>query len=197
MVTKDLAYEQIEQLVERFHEQFHSYKKAEYNETLARRDFIDPFFKALGWDIDNSQGHAEAYREVIHEDKIKIGGATKAPDYSFRLPGGKRLFFVEAKKPSVVVKEDVLPAYQVRRYAWSAKLPVSILTDFEELAVYDCTKKPNPTDKASTARIKYLLFKDYLNQFDFLWDTFSKERVLKGSFDKFVASDAHKKERQQ
>jgi hypothetical protein len=181
MTSKELAYQQIEQLVQRFEEQIHSYKKVDYNEALTRRDFIDPFFKALGWDMDNSQGYAEAYREVIHEDRIKISGGTKAPDYSFRLPGGKRLFFVEAKKPSVFVKEEILPAYQVRRYAWSAKLSVSILTDFEELAVYDCTKKPNPLDKASTARIKYLLFKDYLNQFDFLWDTFSKEKVLKGT----------------
>jgi predicted type IV restriction endonuclease len=94
-----------------------SYKKSDYNETLTRKDFIDPFFKALGWDMNNSAGNAEANREVIHEDKIKIGSATKAPDYSFRLPGGKRLFFVEAKKPSVYVKDEILPAYQVRRYA--------------------------------------------------------------------------------
>ncbi|HRH50099.1 MAG TPA: TaqI-like C-terminal specificity domain-containing protein [Panacibacter sp.] len=193
MLTKEQAYQTIAQLTERFGEQILSYKKADYNETLARRDFIDPFFKALGWDVDNSQGYAEAYREVIHEDRIRIGGATKAPDYSFRLPGGKRLFFVEAKKPSVLVKEDVLPAYQVRRYAWSAKLAISILTDFEELAVYDCTKKPFATDKASTARIKYLTYKDYLPQFDFLWDAFSKERVLKGSFDKYIAGDKNKK----
>lgn len=193
MITKDQAYHQVAQLVERFNEQIHSYKHTDYNETLARRDFIDPFFKALGWDIDNAQGYAEAYREVIHEDRIKVGGATKAPDYSFRLPGGKRLFFVEAKKPSVAVKEEILPAYQVRRYAWSAKLPVSILTDFEEFSVYDCTKKPMATDKASVARIKYLHFNNYLDEFDFLWDTFSKEKVLKGSFDKFVASDTHKK----
>jgi predicted type IV restriction endonuclease len=183
MTTKETAHQIISDLVQRFEEQKDSYKKTEYNETLARRDFIDPFFKALGWDIDNSQGYAEAYREVIHEDKIKIGSATKAPDYSFRLPGGKRLFFVEAKKPSVVVKTEVLPAYQVRRYAWSAKLPVSILTDFEEFAVYDCNKKPKPDDKASSGRIKYLLYSEYLKEFDFLWDTFSKERVLKGSFD--------------
>jgi hypothetical protein len=193
MTTKDTAHQIIADLVQRFDEQKDSYKKSDYNETLARRDFIDPFFKALGWDIDNSQGYAEAYREVIHEDKIKIGSATKAPDYSFRLPGGKRLFFVEAKKPSVVVKTEVLPAYQVRRYAWSAKLPVSILTDFEEFAVYDCNKKPKPDDKASSGRIKYLIYSEYLKEFDFLWDTFSKERVLKGSFDKYVASDAGKK----
>ncbi len=193
MTQKEAAYAEIAALVERFTDQFQSYKKAEYNETLTRRDFIDPFFKALGWDIDNSNGYAETYREVIHEDRVKIGKATKAPDYSFKLSGGKRLFFVEAKKPCVYLKDDIQPAYQVRRYGWSAKLPISIITDFEEFAIYDCTKKPNPTDKASVARIKYILYTDYLKEFDFLWDTFSKERVLKGSFDKFVESSAGKK----
>jgi hypothetical protein len=193
MVAKDFSYKKIADLVHRFEEQYDSYRHADYNETLTRRDFIDPFFKALGWDIDNENGYAESYREVIHEDKLKIGKATKAPDYSFRLVGGKRLFFVEAKKPSVVIKDDIIPAYQVRRYGWSAKLSVSIITDFEEFAVYDCTKKPVPSDKAAIARIKYLTYNDYLKDFDFLWDTFSKERVLKGSFDKYLVSNASRK----
>lgn len=193
MITKESAYKKITELVERFEEQFASYKKSDYNETLTRRDFIDPFFKALGWDIDNEEGYAQSYREVIHEDKVKVGRATKAPDYSFRLSGGKRLFFVEAKKPSVSIKDEIQPAYQVRRYGWSAKLSVSVITDFEEFAIYDCTRRPFPTDKASVARIKYLNFKDYLKEFDFIWDTFSKERVLKGSFDKFIAGNANKR----
>jgi predicted type IV restriction endonuclease len=157
---KENAYKQIQLLINRFEEQFQSYRSGDYNETLTRRDFIDPFFKALGWDIDNSQGYAEAYREVIHEDKVNVGGATKAPDYSFRLPGGKRLFFVEAKKPSVDIKNNIQPAYQVRRYGWSAKLPVSIITDFEEFAVYDCTRKPSPADGAAVSRVRYLTWKD-------------------------------------
>jgi len=193
MITKEAAYRKISDLVERFEEQLTSYKKGDYNETLTRRDFIDPFFKALGWDIDNEEGYAQSYREVIHEDKVKVGKATKAPDYSFRLSGGKRLFFVEAKKPSVSIKDEILPAYQVRRYGWSAKLSISIITDFEEFAIYDCTRKPLPTDKASVARIKYLTFQDYLKEFDFIWDTFAKERVLKGSFDKFIEGTANKK----
>ncbi len=192
MITKEQAKEKIQSLVNRFENQIESYKHKDYNETLTRRDFIDPFFKALGWDVDNSLDYAEAYREVIHEDKVKVGKATKAPDYSFRLPGGKRLFFVEAKKPSIAVKDDIIPAYQIRRYGWSAKLPISIVTDFEEFAVYDCTKKPNQTDKASVARIKYLTFRDYIKEFDFLWDAFSKEQVLKGSFDKYIKSDNKK-----
>ena len=85
---------------------------------------------------------------MIHEDAIKIGGQTKAPDYCFRI-GGARKFFLEAKKPSVGLKKSPDPAYQLRRYAWSAMLPVSILTNFAEFAIYDCRsrayrRQPNP-----------------------------------------------------
>lgn len=191
--SKEEARARIAALVVRFREQRASYQRSDYNETQVRRDFIDPFFKALGWDMDNSAGNAEAYREVIHEDRVRVGKAVKAPDYSFRLEGGKRLFFVEAKKPFVKVKSEVEPAYQVRRYAWSAKLPVSILTDFEEFSVYDCTKRPSADDKASVARIHYLTFEDYDKEFDFLWDSFSKEQVRKGSFDRFIKSDRGKR----
>jgi len=193
MSEKQAARAQIEELVNRFTRQYGSYQKAEYNETLTRKDFIDPFFTALGWDMANTKGHSEAYREVIHEDKLKVSGTTRAPDYSFRLAGGRKLFFVEAKRPGIHVREDIQPAYQVRRYGWSAKHPVSIITDFEEFAVYDCTRKPVLTDKPSVARIKYLTFRDYLNKFDFIWDTFSREAVVQGSFDKFLASDKYKK----
>jgi hypothetical protein len=81
----------------------------------------------------------------------------------------------------------------VRRYGWNAKLPISLITDFEEFAVYDCSKKPNVSDKASKARIKYITYKQYPDEFDFIWNTFSKSSVLKGSFDKFIISDANKK----
>src|SRR5690606_26326975 len=102
--------------------------------------------------------YAEAYREVVHEDAIKIGGYIKSPDYSCRI-GGNRKFFIEAKKPAVAIKDELAPAFQLRRYAWSAKLPISILTDFEEFAVYDCRVRPNKSDKASTARIHYWTYK--------------------------------------
>lgn len=149
------APQEIFALVARFEQNLEAYQSGKYNETQIRREFIDPFFKVLGWDVENTAGYAEAYKDVIHEDAIKIGSVSNAPDYSFRI-GGTRKFFVEAKKPSVNIAEDIGPAYQVRRYAWSAKLPLSILTDFEEFAVYDCRVKPDKSDKASTARIIYM-----------------------------------------
>jgi hypothetical protein len=59
-------------LVARFDEQLEAYKSGSYNETQLRIDFLDPFFTLLGWDMQNTAGHAEAYRDVIHEDKIRI-----------------------------------------------------------------------------------------------------------------------------
>jgi len=175
----------ISELVEKFELHKNSYTSGIYNEAQLRIEFIDPFFEALGWDINNRQGYAENYKEVIHEDAIKVGGVTKAPDYCFRI-GGVRKFFLEAKKPSVDIKEAIHPAYQLRRYAWSAKLPLSILTDFEEFAIYDCRIKPSPTDKSSQARTLYLQYSDYINKWDDITNIFSKDAILKGSFDKYV-----------
>ena len=113
---------EVRNLVEHFARNRDALRSPAYNEAQARQEFIDPFFKALGWDMDNEQGLAEAYKDVIHEDAIKIGGATKAPDYCFRI-GGTRKFFVEAKKPAVGLETDPEPAYQLRRYAWTSKRP--------------------------------------------------------------------------
>ena len=178
------APDTIRQLVERFDEQKDIYKTASYNETQVRRDFIDPFFAALGWDVDNTKGYAEAYRDVIHEDKVLVGKTKKAPDYSFRV-GGTRKFFVEAKKPSVPIKLNPEPAFQVRRYGWSADLPVCIVTDFEEFAVYDTTIKPKDTDPPSKARLFYCTYDEYPDKWDEISELFSQEAILRGAFDRF------------
>ena len=182
----------INELVDRFSLHSDAYHNGHYNEAQLRREFLDPFFEELGWDVFNKNGYAEAYKDVIHEDAIKIGGATKAPDYAFRI-GGTRKFFVEAKKPSVNLKDDISPAYQLRRYAWSAKLPLSILTDFEELAIYDCRSRPDKNDKAFTGRVKYFTFKDYSERWDEIAGVFSRDAVLKGSFDKFAETNKGKR----
>ena len=179
-------------LIERFDTNREAYRSGTYNETQLRREFIDPFFTILGWDVDNEKGYAEAYKDVIHEDSIKVGGITKAPDYCFRI-GGIRKFFVETKKPSVNLKDDAEPAFQLRRYAWSAKLPLSILTDFEEFVVYDCRVKPDKSDKPSTARILYLNHNEYAQRWDEIASIFSREALLKGAFDKYAESGKAKK----
>jgi hypothetical protein len=179
------APEIVHQLVKRFEEHHETYRSGRYNETQLRREFLDPFFEALGWDVFNRAGYAEAYKDVIHEDSLEVEGATKAPDYAFRIGGGRK-FFVEAKKPSVRIETDIHPAFQLRRYSWSAKLPLGILTDFEEFAVYETRSKPNKKDKASTGRIAFHRFTEYAEKWDEIASIFSREAVLKGSFDKYA-----------
>jgi hypothetical protein len=88
----------------------------------------------FGWDIINSQGKTTNEREVLVEEglKAKKGANTKKPDYTFRL-FSERKYFLEAKKPSVDVSTDPAPAKQVRRYGFTAKLKISVLSNFENL----------------------------------------------------------------
>ena len=157
-----------------------------------RKEFVDKFFIALGWDVNNDEGRAEKYKEVINEDAIKIAGKNKAPDYAFRI-GGNRVFFVETKKPFVNIKDDPDSAFQLKRYAWNSKIPISILTNFRMLAVYDCKLKPNHKDNPSVGRLLLIDFEDYVSKFAMISEIFSKDAVLKGSFDKYAESKKGKK----
>lgn len=172
-------------LIERFREHEAAYLSATYNETSLRDDFLDPFFNALGWDLNNNAGYAQAYRDVVKEEALRTSEGVKAPDFTFRI-GGVRKFFVEAKRPSVQLATAVAPAYQLRRYAWSAKLPLSILTNFHEFSVYDTRVRPEKDDKASKARVFYCRSDEFIDKWEWLKSTFSKEAILRGSFDKYV-----------
>jgi hypothetical protein len=126
------APDKIKQLVETFEQNLNEYHTRK-NETELRRQFLDPFFEALGWDVSNNKGNDERRKEVAHELSVEIDGQQKKADYAFR--GSIFDFLVEAKKPSV--REHPDPAFQVKCHGWSAP-PINILTDFEHFAVYDC-----------------------------------------------------------
>ena len=184
----------IQALLDRYevHRMAYLRDEANYNEAKVRTDYIEPFFRALNWDIDNNKGFSEAYREVMLEEPIRIRDRTQFFDYTFRI-GGIRKFILEAKKPAVSIKDNADAALQLRWYAWNAKLPLSILTNFEEFAVYDCTRKPKPTDKATDAQIEYFTYKDFPAKWDWLVSVFSQDSILKGSFDKYAETTKGKK----
>ncbi len=186
------APKEIIDLVERFERNLPEYQSNTYKEAQTRQEFINPFFKALGWDMDNEQGWSEAYKEVLHESSLKVGSTTKAPDYAFKI-GENIKFLVEAKKPSVNLEESADPAYQLRSYAWNAKLPISILTDFEEFAIYDCRYPPKKTDRANTALIRYLKYTDYIECWDWIAKNFSKKAIQQGYLDKLLVESKGKK----
>ena len=172
-------------LVTRYHRHRDLYRGANYNEARLRQEFLNPFFAALGWDMDNRRGYAEPYKEVVHEDTLRVGDTARAPDYCFRLTGQPK-FYVEAKAPSVNIKDAPSPAYQLRRYGWSARLPLSVLTDFEEFAIYDCREKPAPTDPPAYARVGYYTYDRYPESLAEIYSIFSHEAIPRGFFDRYA-----------
>ena len=185
--TFDQGKEEVANLCRYFATNHQAFLAPGVKEDHVRQSLIDPFFEALGWDVHNKARTAPQYQEVIPEDSLDVEGQQKAPDYTFRV-GLLPKFYAEAKRCGVNIGADPAPAFQLRRYGWSAKLALSILTDFEELGVYDCTLRPRPSDKASHARIQYLRFDEYPDRWRELWDVFSREAVWSGAFDQYAAS---------
>ena len=182
----------IQELVDRYSSNRDLYRSAAYNEEQTRAEFINPFFEALGWDVRNKAGYSPAYMDVVFEGTLRVEGSANAPDYTFRV-GQTRKFFAEAKKPNVVINLHPDPARQIRRYSWTAKLPLGILTNFAELAVYDCRVPPKPTDQPSYARLKYIKYTEYPERWDEIASIFSRDAVWKGSFDKYVVTEKGKR----
>lgn len=182
----------LKELVVRFKNNVEDYHSSIYDEENTKIDFIDKFFTILGWDVYNETSASEDFREVVREDKVVIQGRPKSPDYSFKI-GRERQFFVEAKKPSVNIYFDVKSAFQLRRYAYTAGLSISILTNFEEFAIYDSGIKPNQFDNSSVARIFYCKFDEYEKNWDFLFNTISKQAVWQGKLKKFTTDNTKKK----
>ena len=184
--------QEIKELCNRFDANIDQYMRTDYKEEDVKVEFISPMFKALGWDVDNTQGFSRQFKEVIFEESIAVGDKTKNPDYTFQI-GGQKIFFLEAKAPYKNLESDRSPAYQVRRYGWSAKLNICVLTDFEEFMIYETNTKPKPTQPASIGRVRKYKYSDYVEKWEEIYSIFSKEAVMKGFFDKFVSDSGEKK----
>jgi hypothetical protein len=172
-------------LVDRYKHSRETFESSAYLEASVRQEFIDPFFRALGWDVGNQHGWADQNKEVVVEPYLDIDGHYKAPDYAFRV-GPQPQFFVEAKRPSIPLRIDPDPAKQIRTYGWNASMQACGLTNFGEFVVYDTSVKPAPDDKVTTARVKYISFLEYDESWEWLSSLFGHDAVWKGSLQEFA-----------
>jgi len=176
----------IEQLVEDFSKNEAAYLSKNFNETEARTRFIDPLFKALGWEFE--QNHLPFdYWDVHREYPQRDNSATKKPDYAFRI--NRRLkFFVEAKAPWVPLT-DKAPVFQAKRYAYSTagKAPIVILTDFEEFRVFNALERPYFDNPLQGLLKEFdMKYQQYPEKWELLYEHFSKEAVANGSIERLA-----------
>ena len=220
---RDAGRAAVAELCARFADDLGYYKSAEFDETSNRQRFIDPLFAALGWDVADEEKRgpladvileyalpsSPEYRgqvnllEAEEREDQRVADALAAkqdpgivgvrrPDYSFRILGERR-FFVEAKRPSVEINSP-RPIYQVKTYGWNARTPISLLTDFEALLVFDCRYQPVLYEPQTGLVPEFNLhFSQYAEKWDLLWDTFSRDAVAGGSLARFADEIADRK----
>jgi len=172
----------LDRLVEQFGRNLKQYKSNVYDEASLRQEFLDPLFRALGWDVENKAGLIPQHREVEIESRTNIAGRQKRADYLFRTDRQDR-FICEAKKP--VEALDARFAFQAKRYAWNKGLALAVLTDFEEMRIYVVGSKPHPEEEV-IGRWKTWHFQQYPLVAQEIWDLLARSSIAKGSIERLV-----------
>lgn len=185
------AHEHVLELADRFQAHADAFLQTSYSEAQARKDFIDPFLKALGWDVDHEREHNPYEQEVKVERGVSVSAARaqKRADYAFYLAPNFRdvRFFVEAKKPSVDLETSIDAHFQTWRYGYSANTPLAILTDFEQIHIIDCRLRPHPDAALDRVwkRWHYTDWRDPEKFAEFYW-LFSREAHADGSYQRRI-----------
>ena len=156
------------------------------------RTWINQMLAVFGWDVRNTnQVLQEVPLEIMERAALNdIGSTNTRPDYTL-MNGRVRLFFLDAKKRTVNIKEDKSVAFQIRSYGWSIGASYSVVTNMDELAIYDCTTMPRHTDNADFARLVYLKAENYTDNFDCFNRFLGREETINNRLRmRFVGKDS-------
>lgn len=187
----DEAHKLVIELINDFEENEIHYLSANYQEAEVRKEFIDKFWIALGWDVNHNYQKNPFQQEVkIEKGQRQNGGVgQKRADYAFYLaPDFKKVqFFIEAKKPSRTLKENKEDYFQTAKYGWNAGTGVSVLTDFQEMVIVDCRNMPD-FDTILSNKIKYYSYREFRNieVFEEVYWLFSREAVEVGNLKSYI-----------
>jgi hypothetical protein len=181
-VTFATFEKELNRLVESFGRRLNELQSADYNEAKLRDDFLNPFFRALGWDMENRAGLIQKEREVEIESATQIGGGRKRADYLFRTHPRDQ-FICEAKKAAEELNARY--AFQTKRYAYNKGVWVGILTDFEELKIFIVGSKPH-LDEPQVGEWKSWHFRQYPLLARELWDLLARDSIAAGSIDRVI-----------
>ncbi len=184
----EASFKRVSNLAQDFEANKSFYLSPGYQEPEVRKDFIDKFLIALGWDVNHERQKNPFQQEVKVERTVKPGQSQRRADYAFYINPNFRdpCFFVEAKKPF----GDVATAdncFQIVRYGWNANMLIAVLTDFEQFIVLDCRYRPD-IDTATAQVIQKYHYSHYHNSDKFaeIFYLFSRDAVAANSLEKFA-----------
>jgi len=168
------SQQKIQELVQKFQREQAAGVITQYNESETKTGFIEPLLQALGWSTQDRN-------EVGLEEKISRGRV----DYSLKVKGSSKIY-VEAKPPrakltkSEAISQAITYGYNKRSVPWV------LLTDFQELRLFDVTIRPNKRNLEAGLRMD-LTYDRFLERFEDLW-LLSKESVESGLLDRSLLS---------
>ncbi len=172
---------EIGQLIQKFEREKVAGTIYQYNESETKAGFIEPLLQAIGWNTQDRN-------EVGFETKVSRGRV----DYSLKVHGAPKVY-VEAKplkadlaKPDIIT-QAVTYGYNTKAVKWV------LLTDFQELRLFDVTLKPSLRNLERGLRLE-LRYTDYLEHFDELW-LLSKSSVEGGELDRTLLTRRAERDR--
>ena len=175
--------ERLEGLITLYQEYKREHKSTELSEEETR-SWINKLLEIFDWDVLNIQ---QVQQEKIVDDEQKskladIESTHTKPDYSL-VNGGSVKAYLDAKKTSVDIFKSKDSAFQVRSYGWSAGLPCSFLTNFEQFVIFDCRHVPIKGEDANVGAIQ-MSIDNYVENFDVLNSHINRILVYKNNLQK-------------
>lgn len=155
-MTQSKARERIQEIIEKFRREQAAGQINQYNESETKTGFIEPLLQALGWNTQDRN-------EVGLEEKISGGRV----DYSLKIKGSPKIY-IEAKPPRArltkpeAISQAITYGYNKRSVSWV------LLTDFQELRLFDVTIRPNKRNLEAGLRMD-LTYDHFLEKFEDLW----------------------------
>lgn len=186
-LDKATARSQMRDLVSRFErvEKQITAPTSKFNEAETRSQFVDEFLRILGWDVSNTAGKVEHLADVVLEKtQATDDSGWGRPDYILRM-NGDNLLPIEAKKASISFSTNSGPATQARSYGWTLSVPASVLTNFRETRIFDTRQEQGEEPDSDFSLIPGCCwnYKQYVSNFDQLWEYLSYESLENGSYE--------------
>lgn len=177
-MTKPEAHQKLTELVEQFSKETNL---AVYQEEDVKTTYILPFLQLLGY---SNEGKSHAEWEIHSESKTK---RQKKVDYEISV-NSEIQFLIEAKRLTVDITKQPESIYQIKNYCLHKRVPIGLLTNFQDLRIFFNITTPN-IERPKDGLLKSFHYTEYLENFDFIYDTLSKEAVQKDSLALLIAKN--------
>lgn len=176
-------YENLKKLIAKYNEFKKNNSSGEMSEETIGV-WINDFLAIFGWDVhDLSQIVQEKIVSEQQRDMLgRIQSLHSKPDYT--LVNGKTVkTYLDAKNNTVDIFKNKEAAFQIRSYGWSAGVPCAFLSNFEQLAIFNCRDIPQRDKSADIGSIQ-IEINEYLDKFDVINEHLDRMSVYGGQLDR-------------